>query len=109
MVRELKTENMEDKEFIRHLKGELFSAEDDMLTEKDQLVRAQLQVELLTSQVGSMKWYDIYSTFNTHPHTPLPLLSPLSQIVLLTAVDVGWMIARLSHTSNLNHCCVMGL
>ena len=55
MVRELKMEKMDNAELIRHLKGEVFSAEDAMLAEKDELVRAQLQTELLTSQIKSMK------------------------------------------------------
>jgi hypothetical protein len=55
LVRELKLEKLDNAELIRHLKGEVFQAEDAMLAEKDELVRAQLQAELLTGQIEAMK------------------------------------------------------
>ena len=54
-VRGLSTEKFEDKEFIRHLKGEVFAAKDEMLAEKDELFRAQLQVEMMSSQLKGVQ------------------------------------------------------
>ena len=55
MLRELQMEKLDSAEMIRHLKGEVFCAEDAMLSEKDELVRAQLQVEMLNLQIEAMK------------------------------------------------------
>lgn len=52
---ELNMEHLDDKDFIRHLKGEVFVAQDAMLSEKDEFVRAQLQVDSFSTQLATMQ------------------------------------------------------
>ena len=54
-LKDLNVESHEHNDFIRHLKGEVFAAQDEMLSEKDELFRAQLQVEMLSSQLKGVQ------------------------------------------------------